>query len=127
MSDTPDGAIDNSFDDAERDARDELVEAYADHQRAFRPTDVAIDLVTRQPLFVVGVVADSLPEYYEAEGFDLLNYKSHPYLPVRVDDSVVKCVFVPRSVEKSHKVGKTYDYPVGRLARVPIEQAVDDD
>ena len=119
----PAGAIDNSFDDAERDAREQLAESAAEHQRDLQKGDIAIDLVTRQPLFVVGVSAETLPAYYDREGFDLLNYKSHPYLPVRMDDRVLECVFVPRKVESVHSMGKSYDYPAGRLARVPIERA----
>ena len=123
----PSGAIDNTFDDAERDAREQLAESAAEHVRDLSAGDIAIDLVTRQPLFVVGVSAETLPAYYDREGFDLLNYKSHPYLPVRMDDRVLECVFVPRKVEGVHNTGKTYDYPAGRLARVPIERAGGDE
>jgi hypothetical protein len=123
--DAPAGAIDHDFDDAERDAHDALAADYAETRRELRAGDVAIDLVTRQPLFVAGVVADSLPEYYDREGLDLLNYKSHPYLPVRMSDSVVECVFVQRQVKGVHKPGKSYDFPEGRLARVPVERAVE--
>ena len=119
----PEGAIDNSFDEAERDPKEILAEAAAEHHRDLQKGDVAIDLVTRQPLFVTGVAASTLPDYYEREEFDLLSYKAHPYLPVRMDDRVLECVFVPRSVEAVHKIGKEYAYPEGRLARVPIERA----
>ncbi|EMA42639.1 hypothetical protein [Halococcus saccharolyticus] len=122
----PEGAIDNTFDDAVRDARETLATNAADHYRELEAGDVAIDLVTRQPLFVTSVAAPSLPAYYEDEGFDLLNYKAHPYLPVRMDDRVLNCVFVPRAVEGVHNTGKEYAYPAGRLARVPIERAVGD-
>ena len=118
----PEGAIDNSFDEGERDPKEVLAEAAAEHQRDLEAGDVAIDLVTRQPLFVTGVAASSLPAYYGDGGFDLLSYKAHPYLPVRMDDRVLECVFVPRSVEGVHKMGKEYAYPEGRLARVPIER-----
>ena len=119
----PEGAIDSTFDEAERDPKEVLAEAAAGHQRDLEAGDVAIDLVTRQPLFVTGIAASSLPAYYDVEEFDLLNYKVHPYLPVRMDDRVLNCVFVPRKVEGVHKMGKEYAYPEGRLARVPIERA----
>jgi len=119
----PEGAIDNSFNEAERDPKEVLAEAAAEHRREIGKGDVCIDLVTRQPLYVTGIVATSLPVYYGAEGLDLLNYKAHPYLPVRMDDRVLNCVFVPRSVEGVHNAGKKYAYPEGRLARVPIERA----
>ena len=119
----PEGAIDNTFDEGERDPKEVLAEAAAEHQRDLEVGDVAIDLVTRQPLLVTDIAASSLPAYYDAEAFDLLNYKAHPYLPVRMDDRVLNCVFVPRKVEGVHKMGKEYAYPEGRLARVPIERA----
>ena len=122
----PEGAIDNTFDEAERDPRETLAEAEAEHQREIKKGDVCIDLITRQPLYVTGVAASTLVEYYEQERFDLLSYKTHPYLPVGADDRVLNCVFVPRSVEGIHNVGKEYAYPSGRLARVPIERAAGD-
>ena len=119
----PEGAIDHTFGEAERKARETLEDNAVVHQRRIDPGDIAIDLVTRQPLYVTGIAADSLPEYYEREGLDLLSYKTHPYLPVRMHDRVFDCVFVPRSIEGVHKVGQEYAYPEGRLARVPIERA----
>lgn len=119
-----DGAIDADFDDAERSTREQLLNELAESA----PTEpmeggIVIDLVTRQPLFVRRRVADDLAEYYDREGFDLLTYKSHPYLPVTVDDPVFECVFIPRSAEQAHSVGQTYDYPRGRLMMVPIHEA----
>ncbi|WP_135535359.1 hypothetical protein [Halostella pelagica] len=87
---------------------------------------LAFDLVTRQPLFVRQRVADTLGEYYDAEGFDLADYKAHAYLPVRPDDAVYECVFISEiTAESLHEWGsaKTYDYPRGRLAHVPVEEA----
>lgn len=111
------GAVDNDYDDA--------VELGVGDDVATEPMagGVALDLVTRQPLFVRRRVADDLREYYEAEGFDLLSYKTHPYLPVTVDDPVFECVFVSRSAEGAHNPGKTYDFPRGRLMHLPVEQA----
>lgn len=119
-----DGAIDADFDSAERSAREQLEETLSD----VGPTEpmeggIAIDLVTRQPLFVRRRVADDLAEYYEENDFDLLTYKTHPYLPVTVDDPVYECVFVPRNTDQANDVGQTYDYPRGRLMMVPIHQA----
>jgi len=117
------GAIDNEFSDAEADAAEQLAASVEDlHTEPIRG-GIAIDLVTRQPLFVRRVVADTVVEYFEREGFNLLEYKSHPYLPVRADDTVYECVFVPRSAEKAHNIGGTYDYPRGRLMHVPVEGA----
>lgn len=87
---------------------------------------IAFDLVTRQPLFVVREVAGDLREYDDDEGFDLLGYKMHPYLPVREDDSVFECVYVSDiTVQGTTEWAstQTYDFPRGRLAHVPIEQA----
>jgi len=87
---------------------------------------IAFDLVTRQPLFVIREVADDLRAYQDEEEFDLLGYKTHPYLPVRADDTVYECVYLSEiTIEGTHKWGdtRTYDFPRGRLAHVPIEQS----
>jgi hypothetical protein len=84
---------------------------------------VAIDLVTRQPLFVRQVKYDDLREHYREEGYNLLTYKTHPFLPVTADDKVYECVFVNGDPERAHKVGDTYDFPEGRLMHFPVEQA----
>jgi hypothetical protein len=73
-------------------------------------------------MVVVERVADSVEEHREREDFDLATYKSHPNLPVREDDPVFKCVFIPDS-PGSEPGGGTYDFPAGRLARAPIEAA----
>lgn len=117
-----DGAIDADWDDAERTYDELVADALDGIETEPISGGVAIDLVTRQTLFVRGVAADSLAEYYEAEGFDLATYKQHVWLPVRADDTVYECVFVG-GLDDLHTAGKTYDYPRGRLARVPVELA----
>jgi hypothetical protein len=87
-----------------RDSFEEDVEA----QLSGRQTEpvaggVAIDLVTRQPLFVRQVKYDDLREHYREEGYNLLTYKTHPYLPVTADDAVYECVFISRDPESAHK------------------------
>ncbi|QLH80031.1 hypothetical protein HZS55_15710 [Halosimplex rubrum] len=123
------GAIDNDFGDAERTPRErleaELDDVGAATHAGLDVGDVAIDLVTRQPLMILGKSADTLAEHYEREDFDLATYKQHPYLPVSVDDAVFECAFVG-GVDDLHSFSRTYDYPAGRLARVPFELAVDD-
>ena len=98
-----------------------------DRQTEPMPGGVAIDLVTRQPLFVRREKYSNLGEHYDAEGYNLLTYKTHPYLPVTADDSVFECVFVNGNPEGIHKVGQTYDFPAGRLAHYPVEQAWGDE
>lgn len=115
-------AIDNDFDDAEQSYDEQLEAALEGINTEPIEGGIAIDLVTRQPLFIRRKVADSCREYYEAEGFDLATYNEHPFLPVRPDDAVFECVFVG-GVEGGHKPGKTYDYPRGRLMTVPIDLA----
>jgi hypothetical protein len=121
------GAIDNEFDDAERRPETILREAVADLPTEPQPGGVAFDLVTRQPLYILDIAADSLTAYYEREEFDLLSYKSHPYLPVRQDDTVYECVYIGTTPENAHKPGNTYDIPRGRLMTVPVELAGDRD
>lgn len=127
-ADEPNGAIDNEFAANEREARDQIEDALADHNRSVEPGDIAIDLVYHRPIFVRRVVADSCVAYWEdGEDFDITTYKAHPYLPVTADDRVVECVFIPtKPGDITHEPGsKTYDYPTGRLARVPVEHLWD--
>lgn len=130
MADHPDdttGAIDNDFEDSERDPATVLRESQP-AMTAPVAGGLAVDLVTRQLLFVRREVADSLPAYYAAEDFDLLNYGPHPYLPVRIDDAVYECVYLddtgPRDLDGFGDV-TTYDFPRGRLAAVPVQEAWD--
>jgi len=117
------GAIDNDYDDSLRDAREEIEAELAGLQTEPMKGGVAMDLVTRQPLFVHRKVADTVVEYHEEEGFNLATYKQHPYLPVTADDAVYECVFISRSAEGAHKIGQTYDYPRGRLMTLPVHKA----
>jgi len=118
----PKGAVDHEFDANERDYEERVREAIEGIQTEPMAGGVAFDLVTRQPLFVRSKVADSLGEYYAEEGFDLATYKQHAYLPVRPGDAVYECVFIS-DIDGLHGSRKTYDYPRGRLAHVPVEQA----
>lgn len=121
------GAIDNDFEDAERTPAERLAESFKSEvgdvptHRDLAPGDLAIDLVTRQVLQIRDLAAVSVVDYYDAEEFDLASYKQHPWLPVRSDDRVFTCVFVPTNADGIHKGGREYDYPEGRLARVPME------
>lgn len=122
--DEPSGAIDNSFSDAEREIRETMIEKYEEYNTEPMIGDVCIDLVTRQPLYVIDVVAESLPEYFDRKSFDLLNYNQHPYMPISIDDTVYTCVFINK-LESVHSERKTYDYPRGRLCRVPVEDLIE--
>lgn len=122
-----DGAVDNDYDEGRKtfdEATDQELEGV---QTSPMPGGVAIDLVTRQPLFVRQVKYDDPEAHYDAEGYNLLTYKTHPYLPVSKDDRVFECVFVSGNPEGAHKPGKTYDFPEGRLMHLPVEQAWGDD
>jgi len=128
MSDV-DGAVDNGYGDAERDPRSVLAERAAQRggEHAIMASgDIAIDLVTREVLRILEPVAPDLPTYYDDEGVDLLTYNQHQYLPVRMDDIVFRCVFVG-DLDELHRERKTYDYPAGRLARVPLWARLEDD
>lgn len=121
-----DGAIDNDWSDSERSTREVLEAAVEDLDRELSAGSIALDLVTRQPLFVHKQVADDLVEYYEREEFDLFSYKTHPYLPVELSDRVFECVFIAHDPSKAHNAGKTYSFPEGRLMKLPISEAWDD-
>lgn len=117
-----DGALDHDFDENELPYRQRVAAALDDVQTEPMSGGVAIDVVTRQALYIREKVADTLAEYYEAEGFDLATYKQHAFLPVRPDDAVFECVFIG-GVDDLHGSRKTYDYPRGRLATVPVDMA----
>lgn len=124
----PEGAIDRDFDDAERDARDQITDRLAEHNRTVEARDVAIDLVYHRPVFVRRSVADSCVAYWEdGRDFDLTTYKAHPYLPVTPDDTVFECVYIPTKPGdvRHDPADKTYDFPAGRLMRVPVEYLYD--
>jgi len=121
------GAIDNDFDAAARDYHDAVGDALDGIRTDPVAGSLAIDMVTRQLLFVREKVADDLAAYYDAEGFDLLTYGVHPWLPgVTEDNAVFECYYAnDLSLEGLDDLAtrRDYDFPSGRLAVVPIEQA----
>lgn len=122
----PEGAVDADFDDAALPYEDRVAEALADVRTEPVPGSLAIDLVTRQLLFVRSKVADTLGEYYDQEGFDLATYGPHPWLPVSVDDAAYECYYVnDLSLDSLDELAdlRDYDFPQGRLAVVGVEQA----
>ena len=125
-SDTDDaqGAIDNDFDDAEPSYEERVAEALSDVETQPVKGGVAIDLVTRQAVFVRKRVAPDLATYYEQEDFDLATYKMHPWLPgISVENAVFECVYLDGNPQNAHKPGRTYDFPSARLMRLPVELA----
>lgn len=128
-SNAPGGAVDNDFDDAARDGRTVLQEALAEFPRTIERGDIVIDLVQGRPLYVRRTTAPTAAEYFDSQDFDLTTYKAHPWLPVGPDDPIYECVFIPTKPQDipSTKGDKSYDYPRGRLARVPVEWLYDGD
>ena len=126
-TDTEAGAIDNDYDDAERPYADRVADALEGIRTEPVAGSLAIDVVTRQLLFVRSKVADDLSAYYEQEGFDLLTYGPHPWLPgVTIENAAYECYYVnDLSIDGIDDLGKRsdYDFPAGRLAVVPVEQA----
>ena len=126
-TDTETGAIDNDYSDAERPYADRVADALEGIRTEPVAGSLAIDVVTRQLLFVRSKVADDLETYYEMEGFDLLTYGPHPWLPgVTAENAAYECYYVnDLSLDGIDDLGKRrdYDFPSGRLAVVPIEQA----
>lgn len=124
------GAVDHDYDEAARSAQDTVYDDLANMGAPLHSDmtagDIAFDLVTRQPLVVLDVTADDLVSYYEDEEFNLATYKQHAWLPVTPEDRVYECAFIG-GIEDLHSFSNTYDYPAGRLARVPIELAGGDE
>lgn len=128
MSNETTGAIDHEFASNEAEARDQIESKLSEYNRSIQSGDVAIDLVYHRPVFVRRSTHESCVAYWEdGEDFDLTTYKAHPYLPVSADDTVFECVYLPtKPGDIAHEPGtKTYDFPSGRLARVPVENLWD--
>ena len=118
------GAIDADFEDVELSYEERVANALDGVQTEPVAGGVAIDIVTRQPVFVRQCTYDSLEAHYEAEGYDLATYKMHAFLPgVDTDNAVYECVYVDGNPQNAHKPGKTYDFPSARLMHLPVEQA----
>ena len=121
------GAVDHEFDENTVDYADRVADALDDVRTEPVPGSLAIDIVTRQVLFVRDRVAGDLAEYYHQEGFDLATYGPHPFLPgVTLDNAVYECYYAnDLSLEELAELDsrRDYDFPSGRLAVVPIEQA----
>jgi hypothetical protein len=121
----PDGAVDADYDDAMQDYRDRVADALAAVQQDPVVGGVAIDIVTRQPMYVRQQVADDCAEYYDEEGFCLVSYKMHPWLPgISVDNAVYEAVYLSDiGVQSVHEQGssRTYDFPAARLMHYPVE------
>lgn len=118
----PEGAVDQDYDDAELAYHQRVANAVEDVQIDPVEGGVAIDLVTRQPVYVHEKKYDSLEDHYEAEGYDLSTYKMHPYLPgINIFNAVYECVYIDANPENAHKEKKTYDFPQGRLMHLPLE------
>jgi hypothetical protein len=120
------GAIDNDYDDAEQSYDEQIADAFDAIQQEPMVGGIAIDLVTRQAMFVREQVADTCRDYYESEGFDLVTYKMHPWLPgIGPENAVFECVYLDGNPQNAHKPGNTYDFPEARLMHYPIELAWD--
>lgn len=123
MSDEPSGAIDRTFAEKETDPREQIEDELAGKNTELSAGDVAIDLVYHRPVYIRRNAADSCVEYWKDGDFDITTYKAHPYLPVTAEDPVFECVYLPtKPGDITHEAkSNTYDFPSGRLARVPVE------
>lgn len=121
-----DGAVDNDFDDAKQSYDEKIDDAFDAIQQEPMVGGIAIDLVTRQAMFVREQVADTCRDYYHDEGFDLVTYKGHPWLPgIGPENAVYECVYLDGNPQNAHKPGSTYDFPEARLMHLPVELAWD--
>ena len=117
-----DGAVDNDFDENELNYEEQLENALEGINTEPLEGGVAIDIVTRQAVFVRQRVADTCREYYEEEGFDLVTYKTHPWLPgIGPENAVFECSYIDGNPQNAHKQGRTYDFPRARLMALPID------
>jgi len=120
------GAVDADFDDALQEYDERVAEALAEVPSEPIEGGIAIDIVTRQAVFVRQKEYDTCREHYEAENFDLVTYKMHPFLPgISPENSVYECVYLDANPQNAHKPGKTYSFPSARLMHFPAEMAWD--
>lgn len=125
MTDTT-GAVDNDYDEAEQTYEERIAEALADVPTSPLEGGVAIDLITRQPLFVRQVEYETCRDHYEAEGYDLVTYNQHAFLPgIGPNNTVYECVYLDGNPENAHKQGRTYSFPEARLMALPVAMAWD--
>lgn len=119
---TEQGAVDHDYGDAELSYSEQLDRALEGVQTEPMSGGIAIDIVTRQPVFVRRAVAETCREYYHEEGFDLVTYKMHPWLPgIGPENTVYECSYIDGNPQNAHKQGKTYDFPAARLMHLPVE------
>ena len=85
-----------------------------------RPGDVVLDLAQGRPMQVTERVADSVEEWNETNGADLLDYYGNARLGATYGDRVYTCVYV--SNLKSEP-SNDYDFPSSRLGRIEVEAA----
>lgn len=115
------GAIDRDFDDAELPYEVRVMDALEDVSQEPEAGTIAIDICTRQAVYVRQKAADTCSDYYDQEGFDLVTYKMHPWLPgISVENTVWECSYIDGNPQNAHKQGQTYDFPEARLLRLPI-------
>lgn len=118
------GAVDADYDEAERSYDEQVADALDGIQQRPLECGVAIDLVTRQVVYVRQRVADTCREYYDEEGFDLVTYKMHPWLPgIGVENAVYECSYADGNPQNAHNQGRTYDFPSARLMHLPVEMS----
>ena len=88
-----------------------------------RPGDVVLDLAQGRPMQVTERAADSVEEWNEENGADLLDYYGNARLGASYGDRVYTCVYV--SNLKSEP-SNDYDFPASRLGRIEVEAAHSD-
>ena len=118
------GAVDSGYDDGMKPYAERVADALDGVQTEPVEGGIAIDLVTRQTVFVRQVSYETCADHYEAEGYDLVSYKMHPWLPgIGPENTVYECVYTDSNPQNTHKHGRTYDFPSARLMYYPVEMA----
>jgi hypothetical protein len=88
-----------------------------------RVGEIVVDLAQGVPLQVVEVAHRSAGEHPQVT----VDEETRALWGVTEDERVYDCVFLPTEEDRVDAPSNTYAYPAGRLARVPVEQAVDGD
>lgn len=88
----------------------------------YRIGDPVVDLAQGRPMVVLDAPAETVAEWSEANGYDLLsNYANGKFDP-EPDEPVVECVYVS---DVRSEPSKTYTFPSSRVALIDAHHADD--
>jgi hypothetical protein len=86
----------------------------------YRIGDPVVDLAQGRPMVVLGAPTDTVAEWSDRNGYDLMdNYANRKFDP-DADEGIVECVYVS---DVRSEPSKTYTFPVSRVALIDVHHA----